>query len=294
MIRLPLLALALLATPVLAEKCPDGVGKRHGVCQMPPPPELVMTRYPASQNGAVRIKKTTANVVVPRQWIDGAYRAVETDEGVATPGILIDGLKATNIQRDGIQLRFAPGAIIRNFDLTHRAAPSAGTDLPEGIAIYENSTDVLIEDGRVSGFTWTGPGYQNGDGIATEGGSSGTIRRVVSSGNRDGAFDIKGMWTLDALTGIGADRTYRMWHQVTAGAITSIDGLEAVWFGLGAQVTIDKLVASSTVPATVLVTEGHAVVTIKACDLTGMAPGSKFLQINGGGNVFTFGPGCAL
>jgi hypothetical protein len=285
MIRFIIAALALFATPLLAQT----VYVSTGTTFPPAAPAISAPRV----NGAIRFKFDAANWRIGPVKVDGAYRAIETDAGVDLTNGVIDGLTATNVTRDGIRIRKANGLTISNFDLRHAAAPSTGADLPEGIAITAG-TNIVVRDGKASGFQWSGTGYRNGDGIATEGASSGLIDRVTASDNSDGGFDIKGTWALDSLIAERNARNYRFWHNVTAGALVSSDGGTAVWLGKGAVVTIQRLTASSSKIAQVFALEGSTTLNVVSCDLTGMAKGSVLVKSNGSGNKVTLGPGCKL
>lgn len=256
---------------------------------LPSPPGPMMEAFAATLNGAIRFRASIADAVVRDRWIDGAYRAVETDKGVATPRILIDGLKGTNLARDGIRLRDAPGTIIRNFDLRHAPTENVGDELPEGIAIGKG-TGILIKDGYVEGFRGAAPnGYPNGDGIATEGGTSGIIRRVTACNCSDGGFDIKGVWELDECRSEGCGKGFRFWHDITAGTLYTNRTIHIL---AGAKVRIRKLVAYGPKPFPLLTAEGDATVVVDAWDVSGMAPGWARVQANAGGNSITFGAGC--
>jgi len=257
----------------------------------PAPPVMDATGV----NGAARITTDVQDVTIGPVVATGAYRAIETSVGADVTRLHVTGLTATGLQRDGIRLRRADDIIIERFDLRHTEARSTGSHLPEGIAITAGR-NITIREGRVSGFRMVVvPGkYTNGDGIATEGATSGRIDRVIASDNSDGGFDIKGTWQLNALVAERNSRNFRFWNQVTAGTLTSRDGGTAVWLGKGAVVTIERLVASSVKPSQVIALEGATHLTIKACDLSGMAKGSTLIKVNASGNQVSLGVGCTL
>ncbi len=282
------LALMLLASaPASAETMTSG--------KVWPPAAAVPTISAPGVNGAARFTKSAENVTIGPVIVTDAYRAVETDQGVVIRDLRIVGLTGRNLQRDGIRLRDVTGAEIAHFDLTMRAEPQTGEHLPEGIAIYAGS-HIVIRDGQVSGFRMAPvPGvYGNGDGVATEPKSSGQILRVRSSNNTDGCFDLKGVWTLADLIGEACGKSFRFWNTITAGTLTSIESGAAVHLASRAVVTIDRLVVRSSKPGPVIVTEGKATLTIRECDLSGVAKGSTLVQYNGRENTIRLGPGCAL
>lgn len=244
-------------------------------------------------NGAARLRADAPDVTIGPVVVQDAYRAVETDAGVDTPRIHIRGLKATGLTRDGIRLRNAPDAVIEDFDLQHAVAPSTGTNLPQGIAITSGS-NITIRNGRVSGFRMpVVPGkYTNGDGPATEGGTSGTIYNVVSEDNSDGGFDIKGTWTLDRTIARRNARDYRFWNVVTAGTITAEGWTSAaVWVGKGARVRIEHLIASNDTAAPLLIVAGSTDVVVTRCTLT-RPIGAPLVKSEGSGNRVVLGEGC--
>ncbi|KZE16218.1 hypothetical protein AVT10_12010 [Sphingomonas hankookensis] len=244
-------------------------------------------------NGAARLRVDAPDVTIGPVVVQDAYRAVETDAGVDTPRIRIRGLKATGLTRDGIRLRAAPGALIEDFDLTHADAPSTGEHLPQGIAITAG-TGITIRNGRVARFRMpVEPGkYTNGDGIATEGGTSGTIANTLAEDNSDGGFDIKGTWTLDRTIARRNGRDYRFWNTVTAGTITAEGWTSAaVWIGKGARVRIDHLIASNDNAAPLLIVAGSTDVVITRCTLS-RPTGAPLVKSEGSGNRVVLGAGC--
>ncbi len=254
-------------------------------------------------NGAVFFRNSATDVTIGPVEISGAYRAIETADGVVLRGLRIDGLTARDLQRDGMRLRRVENGEISNFDLQMRTEPQTGKHLPEGIALYTGSS-IVIRDGKVSGFRMepatnakTGKmTYTNGDGIATERGVDGLrIMRVTSSNNSDGGFDLKGRnIRLEDLTAIGNGKGYRIWDQVDAGRLASVDNKVAVHLLAGGQAKIERLVARSSGPGVVVMSEGSGSLAIGSCDLTAMAPGSVLVKRNGAGATITLGRGCIL
>jgi hypothetical protein len=244
-------------------------------------------------NGAARVRADASDVTIGPVVVRDAYRAVETDAGVDTPRIRIRGLTATGLTRDGIRLRVAPGAVIEDFNLTHADAPSTGEHLPQGIAIT-GGDGITIRRGRVSGFRMpTTPGtYTNGDGIATEGATSGTIVDVAATDNSDGGFDIKGTWALDRLVSERNSRDYRFWGNVTAGTLTANGwSSAAIWVGKGGRVRVDHLIASNNNVAPLLIVAGSTDVEIARCTLDRPA-GAALVKSEGSKNRVVLGAGC--
>jgi len=226
--------------------------------------------------------------------IVGAYRVVETYSTGTYRNITCSGLIGEGIKREGIRLRGkVENVTIENFRLIHDDAPNVSPHLPAGIHV-ETGTNVTIRNGVVSGYRMTMPKgrYINGDGIATELKTAGTITNVVSSDNSDGGFDIKGQWHLDNLT---AERnghySYRLWGQVTAGTLISINpGQGHVEIaGKTTEATIDKLVAVGGQPLVVFSVSGGKV-AIGSCDLSKWT-GTVLVK---GKGTFTRGPTCKL
>jgi hypothetical protein len=269
---------------------------------------LTMTTYSETLNGPFRVSASSP-VLIERQWVDGSYRAIETNSGAKPLDVTIRAIKATNIQRDGIRVMNAGNILIEDFDLTMRAEPQTGTNLPEGIAIGGNNcapiNNVVIRNGKVSGFRMAEVQgvYTNGDGVATEGCVVNlTISNVRASNNSDGGFDLKGQHVvLNNLVAENNSRGFRNWSpDATATTLVSKNNGTALWMGkpdangVPTKITIDRFIASSEVPAIVFRWERGALITVKSCDLTGMAPGSTLTKNDGSGAVVTLGEGCTL
>jgi hypothetical protein len=247
-------------------------------------------------SAVVRISGAVNDARIGPVKIIGAYRAVDTDSGAVVRRLVIDGLVATKINRDGVRLREAYDTVIQNFEFRFRDLPQIGTQLPEGIAIYKGS-NITIRKGIISGFRMvTVPGvYTNGDGIATEGGVSGvTIQDVTSSYNSDAGFDLKGKVSVDRLTAIGNSRAFRFWHNVEAGTIKADRWTSAaVWVGKGATVHIKLLRATNRGSQPVIILEDYATLKIDQCELD--VPYAKsFSRADGSGTKVSYGPGCRL
>jgi hypothetical protein len=251
---------------------------------------------------AVRIKGTVENGTVGPVRIEGAKHAVYSEAGSVIRDLNIADFEAFELHREGIRLRGDVNRVtIRNFNIRMRAQKQVSPDLPIGITILEGS-NISISDGYIGGFQmeWVKGTYTNGDGIASERPvDSLLIERVTANDNSDAGFDLKSSNTvLNDTYAQGNKRNYRFWATVRTGTITSGTPLVTndaahVWVGKGAEVVIDRLVASSTSTAPVLWIEPDAKsVTVKACELN-VPAGTKFF-IGGKYTVTSFGAGCAL
>jgi hypothetical protein len=330
-VRPLILALALLATQATGETCKAGQRKLHGKCvaarppaapvrsvvrPLPtlvpaPPPTRTATAFPATPtihaatlNGVFRLSKNASNVAIGPVWVDGPYRAVESAPNVRTTGLTIRGLKATNLQRDAIRILGASNVLIERFDVSMRAAPQTGSNLPEGIAIGGNNCtpihNVTIRDGKINGFRMASVEgkYTNGDGIASEGCVDGlTIERVTSSNNSDGAFDLKGTRiVLRDLVAVNSNRAFRIWGKGVVATTLTADQFRGagIWLGKDASITVDHFIGRSAKPGIVFRWESGASLTVKSCDLTGMAPGSTLQKSDGAAAKVLLGRGCKL
>lgn len=228
--------------------------------------------------------------------VDGAYSAFYTADDSRIRNLRISNIKVTQAQREGIRLRGdVDGVVICNFSIRMRPEPQSGTHLPEGIAIY-NGKNILLQDGFLSGFKMhdVAGEYTNGDGVSSERPVERlTIRRVTANDNSDGGFDLKSKDTYLYDTRAERNfRNYRFWTQVTTGTIRSADPVQAhIWIGAGAEVVIDKLIATSATPAYVLWLDPDArSVTIGSCELA-VPSGTRFYK-RGSKAKLRLGPGC--
>ena len=251
---------------------------------------------------AVRIKDMVEKGTVGPVRIESAKHAVYSEAGSVIRDLNIADIEALELHREGIRLRGDVNRVsIRNFNIRMRTQKQVSPDLPTGIAILEG-INISISDGYTGGFQmeWVTGVYTNGDGIASERPvDSLLIERVTANDNSDAGFDLKSTNTvLNDTHAQGNKRNYRFWATVRTGTITSgtplvINDAAHVWIGKGAEVVIDRLVASSTSTAPVLWIEPDAKsVTVNACDLD-VPAGTKFF-IGGKYAVKSFGPGCAL
>lgn len=261
-----------------------------------PPAAAVPTIAAPGINGAARFVKPSENVTIGPVVVTGAFRAVETDQGVTVRNLRIDGLVGRDLQRDGIRLRNAIGAEISNFDLRMRAEPQTGDQFPVGITIYAGE-NIVVRDGVVDGFRLAVPagGFVQGDGVGTEKGVKAMrIERVTARNNGDSGFDLKGDVVGRDLVSERNGNGVKAWHVTSITTLTSIDNKRAIHLPVGAKLQIDRLIARSAAKAHVIVVEGKGELTIGSCDLSGMAKGSILVQWNGSGAKLKLGPGCAL
>lgn len=226
-----------------------------------------------------------------------SYRYV--DALAEANGLRMDGFNL-RYGRAGIRLRGdAHDIVIRNGAMTTKGITS-GSDLPVGIDIGGTVHDVLIEGVTASGhrMVYVPKKYTNGDGFSQEAQVYRvTYRRDVSTDNSDGGFDLKGQARLEDLTAERNGRNYRFWNDITATTLTSKDPSGAhVWLNANAaqNVTIDRLVVSSTTTAPVLRIENtYAVsITVKECVLA--VPAGTLLQWGGKAARVTWGKNCTL
>jgi hypothetical protein len=266
----------------------------------------VVAKAVSGAKNSVGLKLAT-NMKVSRAWISGAYRAYGGPNNSAyADDITLDTVRATDVTRDGISLCNARRLTIRNFYLTHAAAPSTGDDLPEGIALGrsgcgETGSNVTIASGYVSGFkSQTADGtYHNGDGVAVEGGYDTVyIGSVTSENNTDGCFDVKASHlTLDNLVARNCNRTYRIWSPSAEATTLTAEGFNgaALWAGQGASIHIAKFIArGGNKGAPVFRWESGVTIIVDECDLTGLSPGVVLTKSDGTSKQIKLGAGCKL
>lgn len=245
----------------------------------------------------VTLKGSVENATIGPWQVSNVFRAIESNKNVHIRNLTIDGVRATDLGRDGIRIRGdAVGVRIRNFALSMRGAPQATPNLPIGIAVQEGRR-IAISDGVVSGFRMrqVEGKYTNGDGVATERPVDGlSIVRVRSSDNSDGGFDLKSTNVfLDQLTAERNGRNYRFWGSVRANRLTSNDPRNAhLWIARGAEVHIASLTAKSNSRAPLIRLEGQARVDVDRCVLS-LPRGTKLVAEDAAGSRVRLGPGCA-
>ncbi|HET6535881.1 MAG TPA: hypothetical protein VFG41_06825, partial [Sphingomicrobium sp.] len=88
--------------------------------------------------------------VIGSWQISGWFRAVETRKGTRIRNLTIQGVTATDLQRDGIRIRGdVDGVNIRDFKLRMRSEPQSPPNLPIGIAV-QTGHSITISDGDIS------------------------------------------------------------------------------------------------------------------------------------------------
>jgi hypothetical protein len=233
--------------------------------------------------------------VVTRAW-----QVVETWPKTDYTGQVNAGLVATEIGRVGIRLKGrVDGVTIRDFRLEHSAVENVSPHLPVAIAV-ENGRDILIQDGRASGFqmTYVAGKYRNGDVYSTERLVDRiTFRRVAARNASDGCFDLKSTNTiLDQTTGGKCGIIYRLWGSGFATTIVSEDPRKYhVAFYTGADWHIGHLTARAATTAPILFFEGlttGARVVIDGCTIA--VPRGTRLFLGKPPKTLILGPGCAV
>ena len=244
--------------------------------------------------------------------IDGAYRVIETKPDAVVHDVVIDGLTATNVGREGVRLKAGgvyENVTFRNFHLQHAPTPNVAPDLPEGFH-FEAGRGLRLENGVIEGFQMTrGPKqYWNGDGVATEGAVEDfTAIKVTAKDNTDAGFDLKSKRNaLDDVTLSGNCRNLRIWpgSKTEIGTLTSEQPLcrggsagptNIYVAGSYAQppvIHIKHLIVRQTRKTHIFeLSNGPAVLDIDQCDIQ-TPPGTPFfygLKPQG-----SLGPGCQI
>jgi hypothetical protein len=239
-----------------------------------------------------------SSTVGPVNIVNAGY-AFYTDKSSVIRNVAISNFKATQARREGIRLRGnLDGVTIRNFFIQMQDQPQTGTDLPEGIAIF-NGQNIVIEDGCSSGFKMVPVlgTYTNGDGISAERPVNNlTIRRVTANDNSDAGFDLKSNNTFLYDTHAERNfRNYRFWTKATTGTIYSADpGQAHVWIGANAVVVIDKLVAKSTSDDVYVLWADNTAksITVRSCELD--VPNARKFFRGSTTTQLILGPGCSI
>jgi hypothetical protein len=272
-------------------------------------------------NGAFYVREHDAvrNARILPVVVHGSYRAFQMQLNTTLTNVTIDGLTATDVARDCFFLRKVFNVTVSNFNCKHGSTPSTLAELPEGIALM-GGDGVYIGPGRVEGFV-TAPEwdevnqkwkYRNGDGIAVDNAPTNVrIVNVTSVGNSDAGFDLK-LGANNFITGVVSvnnSRGLRCWYNCSVGTYESRDDRSsAVWVRMGANIVIDMLKVSSSKPlsSAILTSEGakvetlpdgtqrktNATITIKACNFSGVAPGTLRFKADGWGTTLVLGPTC--
>lgn len=178
-----------------------------------------VARFIAVPNGG-----TPEGVVVSHVSIRDVYDGIVIDRGKrhVVRDWRIEDLDLSGYVRVGIRLAGprTQRIAIRGAVIDGGGARAANDCYKAGIQLYEAVSDVTIEDVNVSNNVGCAEApYQQGDGIEADDKQGApqriTLRRVVSTGNRDGAFDLKAKdMTLEDLAAdsAGVSRSgFRFW-----------------------------------------------------------------------------------
>lgn len=181
-------------------------------------------------NGLFVFDSPVSDVEISDVEVTGGYRVIEnTGSGgeASCERLLVSDVRATGLRRGFARIRYAcRGGRFRN--ITAEGVLTTGaTDLPVGIALDDTASDFRFERCVMRGFRWQRKPnqYWNGDGFSTERGN----RDIHFSGceawdNSDGGFDLKSTGTrLDDCTAGRNARNYRLWSNITATRLTSVD-----------------------------------------------------------------------
>ena len=183
-------------------------------------------------NGLFLIRDGVRNVRITDVNVEGGYRVIENsapERGSSADcvGLRVRGAKASGLTRSFARIRYAShdGRIE---DVTASGTLTTGArDLPVGIAFADTAHDFTLERCTMRDFRWKRKDrqYWNGDGFSSERGNSGLVfRQCAAWNNSDGGFDLKSTETLldDCVSG-GNARNYRLWSNIRATRLTSVD-----------------------------------------------------------------------
>lgn len=186
-------------------------------------------------NGLFVFQQDTRGVAIEDVVVAGGYRVIENKapvkgEDASVVGIRIRGVRATDLRRSFARFRYdSHDGVIEDVSATGTLTTGAH-DLPVGIAFGDRAHDFRLERCTMRGFRWQRkPGqYWNGDGFSSERGNHGLVfRQCAAWDNSDGGFDLKSTDTLldDCVSGRNA-RNYRLWSDIHATRLTSIDPIK--------------------------------------------------------------------
>lgn len=184
-------------------------------------------------NGLFLIDTPVRRVDITNVRVTDAYRVIENsarDDGdgdASCTGLSVSNIRATGLRRGLARLRYA-SRDIRFRDIHAEGVVQTGsTDLPVGIALDGEASDVAFERCVMRGFRWQRKErqYWNGDGFSTERGNR-EIRfsHCAAWENSDAGFDLKSTETVldDCIAGRNA-RNFRLWSDINATRLTSIE-----------------------------------------------------------------------
>ncbi|MCW4461904.1 hypothetical protein OK349_09305 [Sphingomonas sp. BT-65] len=259
-------------------------------------------------NGLFVFDSPVNNVEISDVEVTGGYRVIENSASgggkASCEQLLVADVRATGLRRGFARMRYASrGGRFRN--ITAEGVMTTGaTDLPVGIALDGTANDFRFERCVMRGFRWQRRAnkYWNGDGFSTERGNRNIhFASCEAWDNSDGGFDLKSSGTVldDCVAGRNA-RNYRLWSDITATRLTSID--PAKLGGTGDTNHI-SLMASKTAGAPPLVIriqhlivrsergwpifdihDGSARIFVESHDIT-VPPGTPLTRSRGGGKA---------
>ena len=177
--------------------------------------------------------------------ITGADRVLDmVDNAGHLSDVSIRRVRAVELRRGLMRLRRAERVLVEDVIATGRAVPD--DYYPTGVATSDLPTrDLVIRRAAFRGFVGKpGSSYTNGDGVATEELSIGTVLEDVQALDcADGGMDIKGQAVLLRCLGSGNHRNLRIWGSMHCVDLTSVDPRNAhVWVGGGSRFTGATLV----------------------------------------------------
>lgn len=183
-------------------------------------------------NGLFVIRDAVTGLSIQDIEVEGGYRVIENTAATrgadaSCAGLRLRAAKATGLRRGFARIRYASrDGVIEDVSAAGTLTTGA-RDLPAGIAFQDEARDFRLERCTMRGFRWKrGPKqYWNGDGFSTERGNARILfRNCAAWDNSDGGFDLKSADSLldDCISGRNA-RNYRLWSDIKATRLTSID-----------------------------------------------------------------------
>lgn len=259
-------------------------------------------------NGLFVFNTPVNNVEISDVEVTGGYRVIENTGSGGSDApfeqLLVTDIRATGLRRGFARMRYASGgAQFRN--ITAEGVITIGaSDLPVGIALDDTASDFRFEQCVMRGFRWQREEgqYWNGDGFSTERGNQGIYFAGCEAwDNSDGGFDLKSTDTvLDDCTAGRNARNYRLWSDITATRLTSVDPVK---LGGTGDTNHISLMASKTDGAAPLVIriqhlvvrsdqawpifdiyDGPAQIFVDSHDIT-VPPGTPLVRSHGGGEA---------
>ncbi|UVO49042.1 hypothetical protein M0208_00325 [Sphingomonas sp. SUN019] len=217
-------------------------------------------------NGLFVLDRPTRGVVIEDVRIDGAYRVIENngvDRATAgCVGLRVSNVTATKLRRGFARIRYdSTGGVLT--DITASGVMTTGAhDLPCGIALADEASDFRFERCTMRGFRWHRKPrqYWNGDGFSAERGNRRLLfRKCGAWDNSDGGFDLKSSESVldDCIAG-GNARNYRLWANIRATRLTSVEPLKIG--GIGDTVHFALMGSKAPAGAPIVIYIAHLVV----------------------------------